>query len=93
MVLDSIPWLVQFLPVAPSFRLWYWLVLHTSGEEHSLYTTILLDTIVTKFLGRPGRGTGSRVVTLKNCGTNEVYLSGMINYYVERDPNSSGSRL
>ena len=49
-----------------------------------------LLTIVTKFLDRPGRGTGSRIegrhfIKLWYEG---VYLYGTINYYVERDPDS-----
>ena len=49
--------------------------------------------IVTKFLDRSGRGTGSRIegrhfIKLWYEG---VYLYEMINYYVERDPDSSGS--
>ena len=50
-------------------------------------------SIVTKFLGRRGRGTGSRVegrhfIKLWYEG---VYIYGTINYYVGRDPDSSGS--
>ena len=79
-----------------------------SGLEHQLgQKGPFVRIIVTKFLGRLGRGTGSRVegrhfiklwyeggIPLWNdklLWYEEVYLYGMINYYVERDSDSSGS--
>ena len=52
-----------------------------------------VSTIVTKFLGRPGRGTGSRVESRHfiKLWYEGVYIYGTINYYVGRDPDSSGS--
>ena len=49
--------------------------------------------IVTKFLGRPGRGTGSRVEGRRfiKLWYEGVYIYGTINYYMGRDPDSSGS--
>ena len=62
-------------------------------DETKTSQKLSVVTIVTKFLGRPCRGTGSRVegrhfIKLWYEG---VYLYGMINYYVERDSDSSGS--
>ena len=64
----------------------------TNDRNDCMPATYIVN-IVTKFLGRPGRGTGSRVegrhfIKLWYEG---VYRYGTINYYVERDPDSSGS--